>query len=504
MKLKQIIQDLFHPSFNSNASKELWWVKKGYKNEYNLLFEKTSFLEKDTKFSERLYNYFHDLNTVSLCNCGNKLRYVNFTIGYASFCSLKCSNSSDVVKQKHKETCMVKYGVDNPSKCVDVKKKIRESTESNWPDDNKCNWKQSVITKRKQKIESGTYLKEELIYHYDFSNPFLLNHEKNYECKKCNHLFIFEDWMYHNDALRCPKCFPKWSSSYERKIREFIQPLNITYSIDNRKIITPKELDIYFEDQKLAIEIHGLLWHSFGKSGKSYINNAHIEDKNYHLNKTQKCEEKDIKLLQIFQNELDDENKFNIWKSIILTNLGKNEVIYARKCQIREVDSKESAKFLEDNHLQGNVGSSIRLGLYYENELVCLLGFAKPRFNKNYDWEITRFANKKFISVVGGFSKLLSYFRKNYSGSIITYADRRYSNGDLYRKNGFIELKDSAPNYFYFTLKELKLLSRVQFQKHKLEEKLEIFDPNLSESENMFNNGYRRIWDCGNKVFILN
>lgn len=110
-------------------------------------------------------------------------------------------------------------------------------------------------------------------------------------------------------------------------------------------------------------------------------------------------------------------------------------------------------------------------------------------------------ANKINLNVIGGFSKLLKYFRQNYTGSIITYADKRYSNGDLYRTNGFQELKDSQPNYFYTRGQEL--YSRMQFQKHKLEKQLKDYDFKLSEAENMFINGYRRIWDCGNKVFVI-
>jgi hypothetical protein len=44
--------------------------------------------------------------------------------------------------------------------------------------------------------------------------------------------------------------------------------------------------------------------------------------------------------------------------------------------------------------------------------------------------------------------------------------------------------------------------SRNKFQKHKLIDKLEHFDPSISEYENMTNNGYYRIWDCGNNIYV--
>ena len=49
---------------------------------------------------------------------------------------------------------------------------------------------------------------------------------------------------------------------------------------------------------------------------------------------------------------------------------------------------------------------------------------------------------------------------------------------------------------------DFTLHSRHKFQKHKLESILNIYDHNLTEAQNMFDNGYRRIWDCGNLVYI--
>jgi len=72
---------------------------------------------------------------------------------------------------------------------------------------------------------------------------------------------------------------------------------------------------------------------------------------------------------------------------------------------------------------------------------------------------------------------------------------------NVYESNGFIRLKSSSPNYYY--TKGLDRQSRQQFQKHKLQEKLEIFDSEFTEVENMRANGWDRIWDCGNSIFRL-
>jgi hypothetical protein len=210
-----------------------------------------------------------------------------------------------------------------------------------------------------------------------------------------------------------------------------------------------------------------------------------------------------IHLIHIFENEWNDLIKQDIWKSIISNKLNKNQRIYARNTDVMEISSDKSISFLEENHLQGGVGAKYHIGLFYNNELVSVATFGKSRFNKNYDYELIRFANKKYTSVIGGFSKLLKYFERNYNPkNLITYADRRLSIGNLYEKSGFEFLRDTNPNYFY--TRDFKIIqSRHQFQKHKLNNLLENFDPDLSEHENMLNNNYYRIYDCGNKVYEL-
>jgi hypothetical protein len=196
--------------------------------------------------------------------------------------------------------------------------------------------------------------------------------------------------------------------------------------------------------------------------------------------------------------------KREIWKSIINNKLGICDTkIFARKCTINKVDNKTAKQFLLNNHLQGHTPSYVNIGLYYENELVSLMTFGKSRYNKNYQYELIRFCNKINTLVTGGASKIFSHFNKTYNPeSIISYADLRYSNGALYEKLGFNKLKNSTPNYFYFHKSDTsKLTNRVQFQKHKLKNKLDIYNSELTEYQNMLNNGYDRIWDCGNGVY---
>ena len=285
-----------------------------------------------------------------------------------------------------------------------------------------------------------------------------------------------------------------YSSFPEREILKFIDDKNCV--CNSRKIISPCELDIYLPNIKLAIEYNGLFWHSHAKKETP-------KQKNYHLNKTEMCKKQGIQLFHIFENEWLDPIKHEIWKSIINSKLGKNDKIFARKCEVKEInDIKFVKQFINNNHLQGFVSSKIKLGLFHEGELVSLMAFSKARHSKRYQYEIVRACNKKCLSIVGGASKLFKYFIRNYDPkSIISYTDRRYSNGKLYEMLGFKHSHYSNPNYSYFKSSEDVLYPRIKFQKNKLEKQLKIFDASLSECQNMFNNNYRRIWDCGNIVF---
>ncbi|MDR2457448.1 MAG: hypothetical protein LBD41_03100 [Clostridiales Family XIII bacterium] len=285
----------------------------------------------------------------------------------------------------------------------------------------------------------------------------------------------------------CIKCHNEKHSKQEKEVVTFIRSIYSGEIIENsRQIIPPKELDIYLPEFKLAIEYCGIAWHS-----SKFLN------KNYHLDKLNLCKEKNIDLLQIWSTEWLYQK--DIIKSIIQARLKLNQTkIFARKCIIKELNILEYKKFLQDNHLQGYGLAKIKLGLFCNNELIKVLSFSKSRFNKNYEYELIRECNKLNYQIVGGKQKLLRYFENTYNPkSIISYCNKRLFNGNSY--NHFQKKEDSPINYYYLIGHD-KLTSRIEFQKHKLN-KLKTFDKNLTEEQNMENNGFYRIYDCGNFVF---
>ena len=296
-----------------------------------------------------------------------------------------------------------------------------------------------------------------------------------------------------NKKYGCPKCGLSYNKS-EEELKDFIKSLNIDIVENNKQIIPPLELDIYIPLYELAIEYDGLYWHS-----------ELYKDKNYHLNKTIECEKLGIQLIHVFEDEW--LHKKDIVKSRVKNILGlTSNKIFARKCIIKEISSINSKEFLNNNHIQGNVNSSIKLGLYYNDELVSIMTFGSLRKNlgqKQEDgkYELLRFCNKLDTTVIGGASKLLKHFIKTYQPKqIISYADRRWSIGNLYEKLGFDLTHNSQPNYFY--INGLVRENRFSYRKDILIK--EGYDVNKSEHCIMLERKIYRIYDCGCKKYELN
>jgi len=189
--------------------------------------------------------------------------------------------------------------------------------------------------------------------------------------------------------------------------------------------------------------------------------------------------------------------------------LKTNYSIGARKCIIKELDSKTKNKFLDKYHIQGKDNSSIKLGAFYKARLVAVMTFGKRRIalgkkeSKDNEYELLRFVTVANFNIIGIASKLLKYFERNYNPlKLITYADRRWSQGNLYHQLGFEFSHISKPNYFYFKNNEIKRYHRFNFRKNVLYYKIDKYDVNLTEVQNMKNNNYTRIFDCGNYMFF--
>lgn len=309
--------------------------------------------------------------------------------------------------------------------------------------------------------------------------------EYRWKCNTCGYEFVSTATTSFRDTPVCPVCKPKTSSVGEQELADYVRSVIPDITCNTRRVIAPKELDIYIPSKTLAIEYNGLYWH--GDTD--------------HTIKLNLCKNEGIDLLQFFEDEW--VKKQDIVKSMISSKLGMNHKIYARKCKVVDVSHDVSTHFFNENHIQGSVRSTTRVGLEFDGELVCCASFGKSRYSSKAEWELLRFASKKNITVVGGMSRILKYFRSQHQGKILSYADRRYSSGNSYLQCGFKLSHITTPGYSYYKCGYLKRLNRQSFQKHLLKDLLDTFDPAKTEIENMKVNGYLPIYDCGQMVFIL-
>ena len=364
-------------------------------------------------------------------------------------------------------------------------------------------------------------------YHYILERKkFLTDNIENYiECKICNqklkyltnsHLKLHnisqkeykqkygeivskntQNKLSENYVLGLGNYSPSFQSKPEIEIKEYLQTLNIeNIVIHSKSIINPFEIDIYLPDFNLAIEFNGLYWHS-ELNGKL---------KDYHITKTKLCEEKGIQLIHIFDDEWCNKKELikNKLKYILKLNTNK-ERIYGRNTIIKEISSQEKDIFLEKYHIQGKDKSSIKLGAFFNNEIIAIMTFSKKRIiygkkeNSENDYELIRYAANENYIAIGTAGKLLNYFISKYKpNKIHSYADRRWSstlNTTLYEKLGFKLIDKGTPNYWYL-LNYSERKHRFNFTKYQIVNKYN-GNKDLSEWENMINLGYDRIWDCG-------
>lgn len=476
------------------------------------------------KYGDANFNNPSKNKETSLKNDSYKSRHEKIKLSNLEKYGVESTNQLDSIKEKKKKTSLLNFGVECPLASNIIKQKAQTTKLEKYNNPTFTNPQKMKHTKEEKygKDYTTIIMKD---YYSHLSKNFNIKHFNQKHILNFKELEELDDikikkWVKNNRFLIIDFCnYFNICISYANIIKSKIIP-NIPNKItkhktqqeifdyiqyefkimNDKKILNGKEIDIVCNN--FGIEFNGLMFHSYGISASLLFDNVEQEDSKYHLYKTELCESKGIQLFHIFENEWLVPKTQKIWKSVLNNKLGLNQKIYARKTNIKEISSSIARDFCEENHLQGYSNSSIRLGLFFEDELVSVMTFGKPRYSKKYEYELIRFCTKTGLNVVGGASKLLKYFERTYNPkSIISYANRRWSQGNVYEKLGLEFSHNTEPGYFYFLEKEYKLLGRTQFQKHKLKDMLS-YSEERTESEIMFLEGYRRIWDCGNKVYF--
>lgn len=515
-------------------------IQNKYPEFYNFLIEKY----KDYTWPEKMALYYHHLDKPPVCSvCGKPTKFVNMGVGWRKTCSYKCAGKDNDTKMKKEKTLMSNYGVKNPAQSEIILNRIKSTclekygtTNGGWSKDAQVKIKQTNLKKygvehpmsspdirkkseqtcvKKYGVTCTGRVKNGVTVFDKYPNLLMIKGNNiwnikcsNKHCDKCNEKkFDIDSSLYVGrlkcNAEPCPILNPIHSlySSLELIVRGWLNEWGIKYETNKRDIIPPQELDIYIPDKKIAIEINGCYWHSDME-----------KPKDYHINKFRDCRDKGIQLIQIWEDWM--VNKEEIVKSFLQSKLGIcNNVIYARKCMVKEIDYRTAMTFLEQNHIQGKCSSNYRLGLYNGDILVAVMCFNKrsglsgSKVINDSEIELIRFCNLRDHRVIGGASKLLKYYIKTFRPKLVTsYSANDISNGQLYKSLGFTSDYKISGAYWYIEPVTFRRLHRSIFTRAGIVKRWPEFDINdkgWTERLVMNSKGYIRIYDAGTTRWIL-
>ena len=380
------------------------------------------------------------------------------------------------------QTCMKKYGVSNPS-CSDEarnkisnvsKRKINFATSKNLITAKEL---ANMFDKDKHTVIDVIQMLNIEIITFETDNHYYISR---------NNIFMLENYFSKTEM--------SGKSYSEKELVDFVKSIYSDEIMENTKrIIPPKELDIYIPQKNLAIEFNGVHWHD----------ENHV-DRNYHLTKTNMCNEKRIDLIHVFED--DWLYKKEIVKSMIASRFGVyKEKIFARKCQIKEIEKDQAKIFFDENHLQGFAYGDLYLGLMFNNELIQCICINKKGWHDG-NVELTRMVTKLNTQVVGGFSKLMKHISDYIEyKSITSYVYKAWFNGKGYIESGFKIVKENNPSYSYVV--NGRRVHKSHFRKNKIKKmfergELKFYDSNKTEHEIMKENKIYRIYDCGTTKVI--
>ena len=387
---------------------------------------------------------------------------------------------------KRKQSCFMKYGVDNVMKSNNISKKsinIRTNKQRKIIYDNVIMNDQYVIP---------MFSRDDYIVHgYTYSYQ--------WKCKKCGKIFqqcIGEHPTKFSRLARCLDCYPLLDkvSMFERDVRNYVEAeLQNEIVCNSRDIIPPKELDIYIPLKKIAIECNGVFWHS--------QNNGTPKD--YHLCKSNFCKEKDIQLLHILDCEWNF--KPDVVKSNIQRVLSKSSNLYVIKnCKIQQIDFKIANEFYNVNNLRPFQKATLHLGCFMNGQLIAITSFKKLKLGNHFQWHLVNFCEKNFSMTPGCLKAFCDYAKENIKLNlrcIYAIADKSLLQHTRYKSEGFAFVKDCPPNEWYLKIedKNKKMLENYKMSIAKIKNDF----PDISRLELAIKNDYYQYFDAGNELLLF-
>jgi len=430
---------------------------------------------------------YENIHTKLPCKCDGCADIVLKTIKRLDyFKTCFCRKCAYTIKIR--ETNLKKYGVEHPLQSEEIQKKIRETNLKKYGVEHNL---QSKVVKDKiiqtnlerygvenpaQSIETKEKIIQTNIERYGV--PYFCMVKKCYmkakRISKTNEYWI--ELIKKELGVDCKIEFPINKTQFDLQIDNILIDINPTFS-------------------------HNSTYGYGYASGKTKKNKPTPID--YHFNKFKLAKDNGYTLISVFDNM----NK-NKMLNVIRSKIGKNEIkIGARKCEIKEISQKECNLFLDKYHIQNKaIGQKHCISLFYENELVGVMTFGQPRFNKKYEWELVRLCFKPNITVQGGVSKMWNYFKTTSNpSSCICYLNLNLG-GDNIHLEDFKFVKYNKPAGYWICLKTGRTITnnslRIRGASRFIgDEDFIKYPKGMDNREIMKNDGFVEMYDCGNIVY---
>lgn len=460
-------------SLNNRVNIESWWANRNFQSALDYIRVVTGWAG-DISITEQLYLICNEVTKFPLCLvCGlNKTAFDNFKDGYKKHCSIQCSTHSVERNNKIRENTdyvalhelakarnIERYGVEYYFQTDKFQAKAKATKLERYGDENYNNIDLSRVNNL-QKYGVDTPLK------------IPAQQEKMRKAK------------FEKHGTTVPPNAKK--SIAELDIKAYM--LSIGFKLyTNRKILGNRELDGYSFDKNIAFEYCGLYWHSEYKKPN---------DTKYHHDKYSRCKELGVRLITIFEDEW--MHRQSQVKQFLRSTFGSfDRRLYARQCIVKEIPNQDSYKFFESYHIQGRPHAAVKAyGLFNNDELVGCVSYGRHHRNSS-QLVLNRLAFKDGVQIVGGASKLIKNTIDNFKCDVITWADNRWSTGNIYEQCGFIFDSELAPDYSY-----VKLNNGIRVSKQSMKKSETGCPAHITEKDFCESMGYYRIYDCGKRRYV--
>lgn len=505
----------------------------GIKREFPEVYEELLKISFPEGFSlkQKLYHYLNndlELNLGKCKKCGNRCKFKSIQQGYHDYCCNSCAQSADIIlknrkmtclkkygdenynnREKSVKTCLEKYGVENiqqvkeineqsirtkhrnyGDKCESITKKTKETKFKKYGNANYNNIEKNKKTCLEKYGVENVFAVEEVkekikntnLERYGVEHPMkstiILEHTKNTNLEKYN-----VEWC-------CMRKEARFGYSNDSKPNDKFAKLLDKNNIEYEREFPLHRFSYDFKIGNILVEIDPIGTHNsqFGIYGKNPIS------KDYHLNKTNLAKENGFHCIHVWD-----------WDNVdkIIQMLKPKKTLYARKLEFKEVKLKDAVEFLNKYHLQNSCkGQKICLGLYHNNELVQLMTFGKPRYNKNFEWELLRLCSHSDYMIVGGAEKIFKHFVEDICpNGVVSYCDVSKFNGGVYETLGFEKHIAGPSKHWYRQSDNMHITDNLLRQRGYDQ----LFDANYgkgtSNEELMLEHDFLPIYDCGQTTY---